>query len=345
MKEAGFIFSWRRLAVAFLFLPAPFVCAQDVHFSQPYSTPIFINPAMTGFSNSDMRINLNHREQWRSVTVPFQTLAVSLDAPFLKRKFQRDVFAIGLMLVGDRAGDSEFGTTQAELALSYIKALGGSNRTFIGFGARGGYTQWTINYEKLNFDQQYNGFFFDPTLPTGEYSLSSSLSYYDFTAGMHFSHQFSHFEILSVGYSLSHLSRPDISLIGDQSVRLPMRHALYSTYEREVRPAIYIQPSAYFFLQNNFREVLLGITIKQERISNPDSYYALYYGVHSRAVDAAVLFFGSDKRNMNMGFSYDINYSLLRQASKAMGGFEISLNWKLQRKKSSRIKMVPCPMF
>lgn len=336
--------SW-GLVMAFLLMAALSVKSQDIHFSQPGSAPLYINPALAGFSNADLRINLNHRSQWRVVTKPYQTLSASIDAPIIKRKFQRDVFAIGLLMLGDKAGDSEYGTTQAELSLSYIKAIGRSNRLFLGIGLRGGYTQRSINYEKLHFDVQYNGFFFDPALPIGEQFTLNNLSFLDFAAGTNLFYQLGQEQSISMGYSLSHPGRPDISFMGDKSVRLPIKHTLYAVYEKEIAQRIYLQPSAYFFVQENFREILIGVSAKQVKYSNPAAYQAFHYGLYSRAVDAAVVYFGLDQRSIHLGFSYDVNYSRLRKGSHGFGGFEISLTWLLNKGKSNKIKSIPCPMF
>ncbi len=52
--------------------------AQDIHFSQFNETPVLLNPAMscTAF---DTRIIANYRNQWASVTSPFQTYGISIE--------------------------------------------------------------------------------------------------------------------------------------------------------------------------------------------------------------------------------------------------------------------------
>lgn len=343
MRIRGAGKSWSVFIILAFFIQNAF--SQDIHFSQSAACPIYLNPALSGFSNSDLRVNLNHRSQWRIVTKPYQTFAASIDAPLIKRKFQRDILSFGLVLISDKAGDSEFSTSQAELALGYIKALGSSNRFFLGVGLRGGYIQRTLNYEKLSFDKQYNGFFYDPDLPQGELFTQNRQSMFDFSAGLHLFYQIAQEENLMAGYALSHFTQPDISLMGDKSIRLPMKHAIYFSYEREWKQRIYLQPSVYYFLQENFMETLVGITLKQVKFSNPDAYQAYYYGIHTRAADAAVAYFGLDHRTMHFGFTYDINYSKLRKASYGAGGFEIAVSWLINRSKTSKIKAIPCPMF
>ena len=52
--------------------------AQDIHFSQFNETPVLLNPAMscTAF---DTRIIANYKNQWASVSSPFQTYGISIE--------------------------------------------------------------------------------------------------------------------------------------------------------------------------------------------------------------------------------------------------------------------------
>ncbi len=47
--------------------------SQDIHFSQFFETPLLRNPALAGIFGGDLRIQGVYRNQWNSVTVPYQT--------------------------------------------------------------------------------------------------------------------------------------------------------------------------------------------------------------------------------------------------------------------------------
>ena len=51
--------------------------AQDIHWSQFNDNPVFQNPGNTGNFNGDVRFVGNFRDQWRAVSVPYQTLSLS----------------------------------------------------------------------------------------------------------------------------------------------------------------------------------------------------------------------------------------------------------------------------
>jgi hypothetical protein len=60
--------------------------AQDVHFTQYFTSPLTLNPANTGLVNCDWRVAGNYRTQWGSVNAtPYLTGTVSFDIATLKR--------------------------------------------------------------------------------------------------------------------------------------------------------------------------------------------------------------------------------------------------------------------
>ena len=58
----------------------PFISfSQDIHYSQFYSSPLTLNPALTGVNDCTYRIAAMYRNQWQSVTDPYQTPSISFD--------------------------------------------------------------------------------------------------------------------------------------------------------------------------------------------------------------------------------------------------------------------------
>ena len=64
----------KQIAVLILTMSVLSTAAQDIHFSQYYSAPLTINPALTGGFAGDYRAGVNYRTQWGSVTVPTERL-------------------------------------------------------------------------------------------------------------------------------------------------------------------------------------------------------------------------------------------------------------------------------
>jgi type IX secretion system PorP/SprF family membrane protein len=156
--------------------------AQDIHFSQINNTPLILNPSLTGNFDGDVRAVINAKQQWQSITIPYQTLAASLDMSLFRKKWKEDYMGAGLSFFTDKAGDASMGTTQVNASLSFNRGIDKKNNVL--FGIEGGWGQRSFDITKLTWDNQYNGSAFDPTLPSNEPpTVNNNFSYIDFAAG------------------------------------------------------------------------------------------------------------------------------------------------------------------
>src|SRR5215217_3866892 len=71
----------------------------DPHFTQNYTYPMYINPAMTGGSDGEYRVSAIYRSQWGSVGNPYRTAGVSFDTR------TNNNLALGANLMNQSAGD------------------------------------------------------------------------------------------------------------------------------------------------------------------------------------------------------------------------------------------------
>jgi hypothetical protein len=62
------------------------VSAQDPAFSQFFSSPLNINPALTAKINADWRVIANFRDQWIGPASPYATGTISYDRKVLQNK-------------------------------------------------------------------------------------------------------------------------------------------------------------------------------------------------------------------------------------------------------------------
>jgi len=56
--------------------------AQDIHFSQFYNSTVLSNPAMVGIFTDDIKGGVIYRSQWNSITTPFVTTLLDVEAKF-----------------------------------------------------------------------------------------------------------------------------------------------------------------------------------------------------------------------------------------------------------------------
>lgn len=334
----------RIIVVLFLILSANGF-AQDLHFSQIMNSPLNINPASTGFSSNQFRFYLNHRNQWTSVTVPFLTYSASADLYLLKRRHKADLFGFGIVANKDQAGDSKFGTTQAGISLSYIRAITSNNLNILSFGANISFAQRSIDYTKLYFGNQFNGMVFDPHLASSEYFTVNNFTFLDVSAGVQMLNIFSEAFSLNSGFSAWHLNRPNQSLMANDEVKMEVKFILHSEASIELNNDYVLFPALYIMQQGKFNEALLGARIKHLSNRGSKGIIALQTGFFFRNRDAIVLHLGVDFKNICLVGSYDFNISKLHASSNYLGGMELSLQLLLNKRSAKKIKELPCPIF
>src|ERR1700733_14483075 len=85
-------------------------CAQDLHFSQWFNSPLTTNPANTGFiPDADYRLGANYRNQWSSVmSEPYKTMSVWGDAQVFRNRIQTGWLGLGGVLLEDVAGSGNW---------------------------------------------------------------------------------------------------------------------------------------------------------------------------------------------------------------------------------------------
>src|ERR1700710_1960135 len=85
----------------------------DPHFSQYYADPLWLNPALTGVIDGDMRLNLNAKQQWSNIGEGYKTGGVSMD--FLPT----EKVGVGFNIMNQAAGTAGYNYFSAYGSLSY----------------------------------------------------------------------------------------------------------------------------------------------------------------------------------------------------------------------------------
>src|ERR1700755_937009 len=89
------------------------VAQTDPHFTQNYTYPMYVNPALAGSSDGEYRVSGIFRTQWGSVANPYRTVGLSFDARTNKN------IAIGVNVLNQSAGDAGFNYLTASLSVAY----------------------------------------------------------------------------------------------------------------------------------------------------------------------------------------------------------------------------------
>ena len=99
---------------AALIVIAKFASAQiDPHFSQYYANPLWLNPALTGVTDGEYRVNVNAKQQWSSLNNGYLTAGASFDMAPAKN------LAFGGFIINQRAGDVGYNQLNAMASGAY----------------------------------------------------------------------------------------------------------------------------------------------------------------------------------------------------------------------------------
>src|SRR5215212_3164981 len=200
---------------------------QDPAFSQFFSSPLNVNPALTGNINGDWRVISNFRDQWLGPASPYTTGTASYDRKIMQHKMpgvpEDDIIGIGGMLMYDYAMSGIVKSTYASLNLSYsIKLSEGPHihRLTAGFG--GSYGKRYVDFSRLDFEEQFTGFGFNTSLPTGEVALSNMKANLSVNSGLTYSIK-SEKRNFDIGGAIFHINKPKQTFLKDENERLAMR--------------------------------------------------------------------------------------------------------------------------
>ncbi|MBI3521124.1 MAG: PorP/SprF family type IX secretion system membrane protein [Bacteroidetes bacterium] len=324
--------------------------AQDIHFSQFNENPSLINPALTGESGV-LRASACYRDQWRSVATPYKTYGASVESrfktsnwdkvdgqsmTFTKSTFNR--FAGGLSLYSDKAGSGNMGVTQLNASLASFVPI--SKNSQLSLGLQGSLAQYKIDFSKLVFSNQYDGYQYSSNIQNGESVTNQSFVYADFGGGLNWNYKYTDKVVSSnkqkkanIGIAIYHINKQDKSFLSNSnSLKLYMKYVFHGDFLFGIpHTNIGIAPSYLLQFQGPSKELIAGTVIKYYIKEN--SIYtgiikrsSVNFGLFYRYKDAAILSFSYDRREQfSIGISYDVNLSKLVPASKLGGGPEITL--------------------
>lgn len=317
--------------------------SQDIHFSQFYCAPLVVNPAKTGNFNGDYRFTGIHRNQWKSVTVPYKTFSGSIDMRINEMEESNGFLSAGILFSNDKAGDSDFGLTEGALSVAYSLYLDEGKKNMITAALQPGFSQKSINYNDLTFDNQYNGDVFVPNSPNGESFGKSSIAYFDMNAGIYFLHRNEDQFAISGGLGMQHINKPKQNFFSEKVTLFP-RMAFDVNLGIKASERIVVLPSILYQLQGKFKELNGGGNVKLSLSKGERNETALYLGGFFRANDAGIARVGFDYNNLHVGVAYDFNVSDLDRASNGKGGYEVALVYIFKKVKPLKLNP-PCPVY
>lgn len=331
--------------------------AQDVHFTQYFTSPLTLNPAQTGLTQNDWRASANYRSQWYTVSDnPYMSGTVSFDMPVLRGKLpEGDALGIGALFLYDKSGTGGLQNTTFGFSLAYHKSFGIDKQHTLSLGVQGYMVQKSIQFDKLVFGDQFN-----PSSPGGFISGTSAeqfgnadLTYPDFNAGLMYSGRVAENATLYGGVAFYHLTRPEEkflnSVAASPAVKINSRisASLGGSFDLNENTVMYV--STMYQKQGPAWEFLMGGAVGFVMNPGHDEFTrntVFYLGGWYRYGDAIAPYIGFEWSRMKIGFSYDVTMSSAQNMTSGQGAYEVSLIYNgIINKVTRKSYNFACPKF
>lgn len=316
--------------------------AQDPNFSQFFSSPLNINPALTANINADWRAISNFRNQWIGPASPYVTGTVSYDKKMFNKRMlhveEGNIFGLGGMLMYDRAMGGVVKSSYASMNMSYrVKLTSGNTKHYFGAGFGTIYGHRRIDFSGIDFEEQFTGYGFNTNLPTGENSLSTMKPYFSVSTGLLYSisSRNSNFDI---GASVFHVNKPKQTFLKDENQQLPMRQVVHANFETFISSSLILSANGIYQTQGTAKYFSVGGALGYYLPGNED--VLLNAGVWYWSKNAVIPYVGIAFKDYQFGLSYDATVSKLNQAAEKPNTWELSLIVRGRNKPSF---VIPCP--
>lgn len=305
----------------------------DPHFSQYYAYPLWLNPALTGVMNGDVRVTGNYRSQWGSVENPYESTAISADfRPTPK-------IGLGINVINQSAGSVGYNYLAAYGSAAYNITVSDDGYQHVNFGLQAGFINHRFDMNKFQFGSQYDPTMgFNPSLPSLENFQSVNSTVFDANAGV-FYYNGDPLKAANVfgGLSVNHIAPAKDPFSTRNNAKIPVRYDVHAGVRIQVSESFSVTPHALYVKQQS--DQILAIGAYTRFLAKNDN--GLLLGAMYRLHDANVATVGYSYNNFVIGASYDITSSSLTRATQGQGGLELSLYYVFRKRVQAPEEVCP----
>ena len=307
--------------------------AQDPEFTQFYSNPIYLNPALAGVQCP--RITANARNQWTNVPGgSYQTYSFSFDQQsYLLHG------GLGLLVTEDITGGNTLNTFTLSAIYTYVQSI---NRTWhIRAGFQFTFMQRALDVSGLTYGDMIDarrGF----VLTTNEPLQNDKIQGFDISTGLLASN-----ENFFIGGAVHHLLEPDEGFLS--TAKVPMKYTghagakipLYQSSYSEMDD--FVSPNVIYRRQGTFNHLNFGLYLSKGPIVGGIWYRGIITDWESN--DSFIFLAGVKAGTLKLGYSYDMTISKLGIIGSG-GSHEFSLTFDFNcRPPKRKFKPIACPDF
>jgi len=258
---------------------------QDVHFSQFFASPLMLNPALTGYSTCRARVGAQSRTQRNNDNTRYDTKLLYGDARLTPAFLNRSWVGVGAQFYRDVSGDGNL--TSHAYSLPVALHLHLYRAFYLSTGYQLEFVSKYVDYSRLTFNNQWNGWTFDSKSPNGEpVSNQPLIRYLNHNVGVILTNDQIVYRWF-VGYSLNHSTQPLESFYGSPN-QLGKKNIFHAGLSGRMSGSWDYETDLMYTSQKGATEVILGANFLYDTYSGN----TLYFGVWNRYRRDIIVLFG-----------------------------------------------------
>jgi type IX secretion system PorP/SprF family membrane protein len=303
--------------------------AQDHMYSQFFDAPVYLNPALNGQFDGDLRVNMIYRNQYTTApgNLNYYTGSVDLKIP---------QFGGGVGLMFTHSSEGSASLIKNNIAGVYSYSVG-SQDFVLSFGLQAGITNRAVDYSKLVFSDQIDSRmgYIPGSTSSAEALQFNSKYFFDSGFGTNLViHDW------MIGAAVQHINQPNESFTGI-TAKLPMRFTAHASYRLDLNgydgtdgeDHSFVIPSVVVYKQSISTAISAGMQYKHKGVNvgmwyrnngaeGPGSFVlSLIFDFHINKESGEKVRLGVDH---DMSFS-GLNYSNTSGTTEGSLGYEVTL--------------------
>jgi type IX secretion system PorP/SprF family membrane protein len=306
--------------------------AQDPYFSQYFTSPMTLNPALIGKGVTDTRVLATHRSQWWGSTgAAFVTSTVSAEIPLASKKNENNQLALGLMALTDASNGGLLKNNYFSAGFAYNVALDREGKQSFGGGLMATYGSRLLDQSKFLFQSQFTSFGFIRAIPANDPIQIPKRNYFDVAAGIHYRSVGKKWDF-TVGASAYHLAQPDITAYNAASYSMRMRVNAQMGLSRKFKGGDEMHFTSLMTRYGYTNVYTIGAIYKY-KVQGEHAVTRLNGGILYRVDDSYVGYTALEGQRWGLGVTYDFIHSDVKTFYNSVQSMEVSFCYFMGSKK------------
>ncbi|RFS20531.1 type IX secretion system membrane protein PorP/SprF [Chitinophaga silvatica] len=303
--------------------------AQDPHFSQYFTSPMTLNPAITGQGVDDWRMGINARSQWWGEAIkPYYTLTTSLEKSIV---VGNNNLGLGGSVLSDQSNGGILKNNYFSFSTAYHLKLDNLDRHTLSAGLMGTYANRILDATKFLYQSQLGSMGFQRDLPPNDAVNIQKNRYLDVSGGLYYNYNRDNYGI-SAGAAIFHAARPSEGAYNNSEYKIPRKLSLQAGGWINSGTANSFHLSTIADFQGGNSIYTVGGIYK---IGMDDGLlHSINVGLWERFGDALYPYFGVETSRWIAGLTYDYVQSDLKNF-QSVQSMELSFVWQFGKKRSS----------